>query len=87
MPITYRKLDASYRLATAKHDGVIDECESCLNSYHVFGKLFCLDIVERHFFALVQEDPAVVDDTVTFLGGRSRALSLIKQLEPAHSLH
>ena len=46
-----------------------------------------LDIAERHFFALVQEDPAVEDDEVALLGGRSRAFSLIKQLEPAHSLH
>ena len=35
-----RMLDSGNRLATAEHDAVIDECESCLNSHHVFGKLF-----------------------------------------------
>jgi hypothetical protein len=46
-----------------------------------------LEIVEGHFFALVQEDPGVVDDAVAFLGWRSRSFSLVKQLEPTNPLH
>ncbi len=80
-------LDSCNRLTPAQHDGVIDECESCLNSHHVFWKLLGLEVVERHFFALVQEYSYVVDDTVAFLGRRSRSFSFVKQLEPANPLY
>ena len=67
--------------------GVIDECDSCLDSHHVFGKPLCLDIIERHFVALVQEHSRVVDDAVTFLGRRSRSFPLVKQCESTQLLH
>ena len=69
------------------YDGVIDECDSCLDSHHLLGKLLGLEVIERDFVSLIQEDLGVVYDMVAFLGRRSRSFSLVKQLEPAHPLH
>ena len=66
-------LDAGYRLSSSKHDAVIYERGSSLDSHHIFGKLFCLDIVAQHFVTLVQENCYVVSDAAPFWAGRPAA--------------
>ena len=48
-----RLLDSGNRLATAEHNDVIDQCDSILDSHHLFGELLCLEVIERHFDALL----------------------------------
>ena len=79
-------LHPGYRLAAAQFNGVIDECDSCLDSHHLVGKLLCLGVIERHFVALVQEDPSRCRRHGRLSWRVSRSFSFVKQLEPAHPL-
>ena len=76
-----RVLNAGNRLAPTQHNCVIDERHPILNPHHLAWEVLGLLDVDGNFFTLIEEDSAVIEETIAFLGRPPFPFPLIEKLD------